>query len=296
VDLDGAQDIFEGHGWGYDRTDDPIFETGMRHFLDFFAEHGVRATLFVIARSLREPGKRRLIEEAVRAGHEIASHSLNHRYLPQLDLRAKRQEIGESRDLLQQALGVEVKGFRAPGYRIDRESMDVLAECGYAWDSSVFPTAKYATALGIDVATLRRPHHPVAGSDLVEWPMPDHRPFPIPFNPSYSLLLGGWLFRQGLRRYVRNGSGLSLLFHLIDLSEPLDASRLRGVLSKVFTLSNRSAAHKWKSCGAMLQLVKQHYRLTSTDEAIAEWRLARGAGASATATIHRGPDENAHVG
>ncbi len=31
--------------------------------------------------------------------------------------------------------------------------------------------------------------------------MPDHRPFPLPFNPSYALVLGDWLFRGGLRRF-----------------------------------------------------------------------------------------------
>ncbi len=295
VDLDGAQEIFEGHGWGYAHADDTVFESGMRNFLDFFAANDVRATLFVIARSVRDPRKRALLDEAVRAGHEIASHSLTHEYLTQLDLAGKRRQIAESRDLLEQELGVPVTGFRAPGYRIDRASIDLLAESGYAWDSSVFPTAKYSSALGIDVDTLKRPHHPVAGSDFVEWPMPDHRPFPLPFNPSYALVLGDWLFRQGLRRFRAQQGPLSLLFHLIDLADPLPSDRLRGLSSRIFTLSQVSAPDKRRRCQGMLDQVRAAYRIRTTGQAIAEWRGA----SAATSDAPRGanassPESRAH--
>ncbi len=285
VDLDGGQEIFEGHGWTYSHPTDSIFETGMRHFLDFFAANEIRATLFVTARAVRDRRKRALIEEAVCAGHEIASHSLTHEYLPQLDLAGKRRQIADSRDLLEQELAVPVVGFRAPGYRIDRASIELLAESGYRWDSSVFPTAHYARALQLDVETLATPHHPVAGSSFVEWPMPDHRPFPLPFNPSYALVLGDWLFRGGLRRFRARGGALSLLFHLIDLADPLPADRLLGLSSKIFTLSNLRAESKRTRCQSMLDQVKAAYRILTTKEAIAEWHVATDQGARREAVL-----------
>ncbi|MFN2398619.1 MAG: polysaccharide deacetylase family protein [Gemmatimonadaceae bacterium] len=272
VDLDGAEDIYEGHGWQYDHADDPIFVTGLRNFIDLFAANGIRATLFVIARSLRNPRKRALIEEAVEQGHEIASHSVTHSYLTALDSVGKRREIAQSREILESELGVRVRGFRAPGYRIDRESLEILADCGYEYDSSGFPTDKFAAALATSVSVLTGPHTPIAGSSFVEWPLPDHRPFPVPFNPSYSLLLGDWLFKWGLAKYRENGRSLALLFHLIDAAEPLAADRLRGLSSKIFTLSTISASEKLKRCQKMLDQVKSQYRIITTLEAIEEWR------------------------
>ncbi|MDZ4674385.1 MAG: polysaccharide deacetylase family protein [Gemmatimonadota bacterium] len=274
IDLDGGVEIFEGHGWRYASGRDPIFDTGLRGFLSFLAEHRIRATLFVVARSLHNPEKRGLIEAAVEQGHEIASHSLTHRYLTSLDTAGKHEEIGASRRLLEQELGITVRGFRAPGYRIDYESLEILAAHGYEYDSSAFPTARYATALHSTVERLRAPHHPVAGQALVEWPMPDHRPFPLPFNPSYALLLGGWLFRAGLDRFRRTGRPLTLLYHLIDLAAPLPAGELPGVAARVFTLSMMSAERKRARCGAMLDRVRQQYRLMTTLEAVEEWRAA----------------------
>lgn len=278
VDLDGAREIYEGHGWGYRHADDRIFESGMQHLLAFLAENEVKATLFVIARSVRDPARRALLEAAVRQGHEIASHSMHHRYLPQLDAKEKRVEIAESRHLLEQTLGVPVSGFRAPGYRIDRESVEMMAEHGYGWDSSAYPTAHYAEIFRRPVDALCAPHAPVAGSPFVEWPLPDHRPLPIPFNPSYALLLGDWLFRHGVERVRRRGGPLSLLFHLIDLAEPLPANRQRGLSSKIFTLSNLPARTKRERCQRMLDLVKAHYRIVTTETALAEWRTRPAAG------------------
>lgn len=272
VDLDGAQDIFEGNGWGYTASDDPIFESGQRNFLQFFADNGVRATLFVIARSLHNPAKRALIEAAVEQGHEIASHSLTHAYLTRIDSASKRREIEESKQLLERELGVQVKGFRAPGYRIDLESLQLLADCGYEYDSSAFPTEPYATALKTTVQRLESPHCPLPNTEFVEWSMPDHRPFPLPFNPSYSLLLGSWLFRSGVDRFRRSGRPLTMLFHLIDLADPLPASRLVGLKSRIFTLSTMSAARKRQRCQQMLDQVRRDYRIMTTADAIAEWR------------------------
>lgn len=228
--------------------------------------------MFVVARSLHDPRKRALIEAAVEQGHEIASHSLSHRYLTQLDTAGKEEEIGTSRRILEEELGIRVRGFRAPGYRIDYESLEILAAHGYEYDSSAFPTVRYATALRSTLERLRSPHRPVAGQELVEWPMPDHRPFPLPFNPSYSLLLGSWLFRAGLNRFRRNDRPLALLYHLIDLAEPLPAASLPGFAARVFTLSTMSAERKVARCGAMLDQVKRKYRLVTTREAIDEWR------------------------
>lgn len=275
VDLDGAREIFEGHGWGWPHTEDPIFESGLRAFLDFLADNQVRATLFVIARSVLDPHRRPLLQAAVAQGHEIASHSLTHQYLTAIDPAEKRREIAESRTVLEQELGVPVRGFRAPGYRIDRASLELLADCGYAYDSSAFPTRAHAKVLATSVEALRAPHQPVPGRPLVEWPMPDHRPFPLPFNPSYSLLVGDWLFRTGLARFRRTGRPLALLFHLIDLAEPLPAARLRGLSSRIFTLSTMSSAEKRARCQRMLDLARREYRLMTTTEAIDEWR--RGA-------------------
>src|SRR5581483_4959874 len=184
LDLDGATEIYEIHGWRYPASNDPLFESGMSHALQFFAANGIRATLFVIARQLDDPRKREFLEEAVRQGHEIASHTLTHRALPGLKRQEKYREIFESRQRLSGGSGVEVQGFRAPGFRMDRESLEFVAQAGYTYDSSLFPTARFARRAGVRQVS-GFPHRPLEGHPLLELAMPNPAPLPFPFHPCF---------------------------------------------------------------------------------------------------------------
>ena len=132
VDLDGASAIYRVRGLPYAAEDDPLFETGLRNGLAFLAEAGLKATLFAIAEDLYHPRKRALLEEAVAAGHEIASHSVTHRKLAPLSGDEKRREVFESRAMLADTLGVEVAGFRAPFFSVDRALFDLSARAAHA--------------------------------------------------------------------------------------------------------------------------------------------------------------------
>jgi peptidoglycan/xylan/chitin deacetylase (PgdA/CDA1 family) len=265
LDLDSCVHVYRAHGWSYDADDDPLFETGLRRALDFFARAGVRATLFVIAENLDDPRKRMLLTEAVRQGHEIASHSLTHRRLTALRRDEKRREIFESRERLMRELGVEARGFRAPGFALDRESFELVDEAGYAYDSSLFPRSGFARRIGADQMS-ESPHRPFTGRRLLELPMPAYAPLPFPFHPSYSLALGMWYFRLGLRRFQRARAPLTLLFHLTDFADPLPEERLPNLMARIYTLSNLDAQTKLQCCGQMLELVRRNYQLVETTQ------------------------------
>jgi len=264
VDLDGAADIYKSHGWDFTPADDPLFETGLRNILDLFDRNKIQATLFTIASSLDDPRKRKLIEEALGRGHEIASHSMTHAHLIRLNRDEKRREIAGSREKLEGALGVTIGGFRAPGYLIDRESLELLAESGYAYDASAFPTAVHARRLETSLDMLLAPHHPVAGSPLMELPLSDHRPCPVPFSPSYALLAGTRFFRWGAQRASRRGGPFVMLFHLTDVSSPLPPGRQKNWRQTLFTLSMMTARTKMTRCQAMLDVLRGQFEVTTT--------------------------------
>jgi len=268
LDLDGATHIYRAHGWPYDRHDDQLFVSGLRHALDVFDQAGVRATLFVIAEDVDHRGKREALRDAVRRGHEIASHSLTHRSLTALPLDEKRREVFESRERLAAELKVHVGGFRAPGFDMDRATLELLAEAGYAFDSSLFPTARSAHRVGVS-RVAATPHHPLGAHALLELPLPAYRPLPMPFHPSYSLVFGTWYFRLGLKRFRRTGAPFVLLFHLTDFADPLPRRQLPKWSAALFTLSYLSRQWKVRRCQEMLALVRRNYRLVSTGQLIA---------------------------
>jgi Polysaccharide deacetylase len=219
--------------------------------------------MFVISRQLDDPRKRELLQAAVREGFEIASHTVTHRFLTELASAEKRREIFDSRERLGSVLGVTPQGFRAPAFRIDRESLELLAEAGYAYDSSMFPTATFARRANVEKAW-NSPARPLEGRSLTELWLPSPAPLPFPFHPCYSLVLGMPYYRLALRRFCSRGLPLVFLFHLTDFADPLPETHLNGRKDRFFTLSYLSAEQKRRCCQKMLDAVREHFRIMTT--------------------------------
>ncbi|MCA8961457.1 MAG: polysaccharide deacetylase family protein, partial [Planctomycetes bacterium] len=271
VDLDGARTIYRHHGWEYPWTDDPLFESGMENLLRFLERNGSKATLFTIAEDLDDPRKRAWIDKAVAAGHEIASHSVSHPEFDELTPSQKSHEIAESKRKLEAELGVTVRGFRAPSYQIDRGMIDTLVAEGFAYDSSCRPDRDFAERLDVPVVQ-PFPYRPFLDESFVELPLPGGKPF----HPSYALVYGNGYFDRKLAKFARQNVPLVLLFHLTDFADPLPKDRLRGLKSKMYTLSQRDAKSKDARCQKMIESVKRRFELTTTD-AILESEPARRA-------------------
>ena len=108
--------------------------------LELLVERGITATFFVLGWvAQQEPETVRRIADA---GHEIASHGMTHDMIGRLSPEQFRGELAESRQLLEDLSGSPVLGYRAPTFSITRDTawaLDVLAELGFLYDSSVFP-------------------------------------------------------------------------------------------------------------------------------------------------------------
>jgi len=115
-------------------------EANTHKLLDLFDKKDVKATFFFLGWvAKRHP---RLVKEVANRGHEIACHSFWHRLVYTLGVEEFRKDTREAKDCIEQALGQRVCGYRAPSFSIVKSSlwaMDVLAELGFRYDSSVFP-------------------------------------------------------------------------------------------------------------------------------------------------------------
>lgn len=144
-------------------------EHNVDEILALFGEAGVSATFFTLGWiAERYPQAIRRIAEA---GHEIASHGYDHARVFNLDAAKFAQDIRVTRQILEDASGQAVIGYRAPSFSIDPRSLwafDVLAEQGYKYSSSVAPIVH--DHYGWREAP-RFAFRPVAGSDMVEIPV-----------------------------------------------------------------------------------------------------------------------------
>jgi len=108
--------------------------------LDLLARHHAKATFFVLGWVAQHQAA--CVRRIAKAGHEVASHGMSHHMLKRLTPAQFRTELLESRKLLEDLTGKPVVGFRAPTFSIVPHTawaIDVLADCGYSYDSSIFP-------------------------------------------------------------------------------------------------------------------------------------------------------------
>jgi polysaccharide deacetylase family protein (PEP-CTERM system associated) len=137
--------------------------------LDLLAEKQTHATFFTLGWvAERSPA---LIQRIIREGHEIASHGYAHDRITSLTADSFRTDLQRTKTILEDAAGVQVIGYRAPSFSIGKKNLwalDVLAELGYAYSSSVYPIAH--DHYGWPEAP-RWAFKPVAGSPMVEIPV-----------------------------------------------------------------------------------------------------------------------------
>ena len=172
-----VEDYFHVSGFSgcIDRSDWDSYplrvEGNTGRLLDLFDRKRVKATFFVlgwVAERLPD-----LVREIAGRGHEVACHGYSHQLIYRQSPEVFREETFHSKELLEDIIQSPVRGYRAASYSITEQSrwaLDVIAEAGFVYDSSVFPVRH--DRYGIPGS----PEHPYelespAGHKLVEFPL-----------------------------------------------------------------------------------------------------------------------------
>jgi polysaccharide deacetylase family protein (PEP-CTERM system associated) len=172
-----------------------------RKVLDLLDASGFKATFFVLGWVAENHAA--LVREIANRGHEVACHSLQHRRVFEMRADEFREDTRRAQELLQDACGQRIRGYRAPSFSITKDSLwalEILAELGFTYDSSIFPVRHPDYGMPeqqrfpFRVMTLSGP--------IVEFPMPTlklgRRRSPFG-GGAYLRILPYWYTRWGIR-------------------------------------------------------------------------------------------------
>jgi polysaccharide deacetylase family protein (PEP-CTERM system associated) len=202
-------------------------DANVNRILDRFAAAGVHATFFTLGWvAERHPG---MIRRIVTEGHELASHGYGHALVHTLDAAQFRADVRRARQLLEDAGGVAVTGYRAPTFSLGARTpwaFKVLEEEGYRYSSSTYPIRH---DLYGEPGAPRFPYRP-ANTTIIELPLTTvpigGRNFPFA-GGGYFRLLPYRLFRAGLARLNRRERRPGIFyFHPWEIDP--DQPRVRG--------------------------------------------------------------------
>lgn len=248
MDLDEIHHYFEIHGLTAPRESSTlVYDVAIDRLCGLADAGRFPLTLFAIGRDLSRVVARDRLKVAADDGHEIANHSLDHRYdLVRLGRAEIERQVAEGATIIQAACGTRPVGFRAPGYTITDEVFNVLAEVGVSYDASVFPCPAYWTAKAVTIGiialrgrrsqsivdtpkVLRAPTQPYrvgrpywkAGQGILEIPVQVTRGLRLPFIGT-SVTLAGPARARWLAKMCVGEPLVNLELHGIDVLDATD--------------------------------------------------------------------------
>jgi polysaccharide deacetylase family protein (PEP-CTERM system associated) len=77
-----------------------------------------------------------LVKAIASRGHEVASHGNNHLMCNQLNHNDLKEDLSQSKKLLEDITGNKVNGYRAPNFSINDTALNLVQSCDYKYDSS----------------------------------------------------------------------------------------------------------------------------------------------------------------
>ena len=122
-------------------------ERNTRKALDLLDEFGVKATFFTLGWVADEMPE--IVREIAARGHELASKGYFHRTIQEMTPAEFREDLQRSREAIERATGTRVIGYRVARGHLglaDLWALDVLAEEGFAYDSSFYPRLRSVAA------------------------------------------------------------------------------------------------------------------------------------------------------
>jgi len=175
-------------------------ERNTQRLLELFDNNGIKVTFFVLGWvAERVP---HLVSEIAAMGHEVACHGYSHQLVYDQTVEEFREETLRSKSLLEDIAQVPVRGYRAASYSITQRSLwalDVLAEAGFTYDSSIFPIRHDRYGMPGTPETPYQLKSP-AGQSIVEFPLSTARLFGM-----HLPVAGGGYFRLYPYRLTKFG-------------------------------------------------------------------------------------------
>lgn len=150
---------------------------GVPRILKLLDRYGLPATFFVPADTARRHPT--VVKEIHARGHEIGHHGDVHESPAHLDLGAERRVLEAGLQTLEALTGERPRGYRSPAWDLSPNSLALLSEYGFLWDSSLMGDDFQLYHVGDGASEAGLVEIPVS------WELDDAPHFLFDFGPDY---------------------------------------------------------------------------------------------------------------
>lgn len=202
---------------------------GLDVALDYMDQKNIKGTFFVVGEIAEQMTD--TLQRMDRNGHDIACHNWVHLRPVTMTAEEYKEQLIWAKEKLEDILGHEVMGYRAPSFGIDDERYDVMRSCGFKYDSSKLKPQKSAKYGVLSLKGFKEIYPCVfKNGDFIEFEVSTQK-----IGDMNMLLSGGyirmlpWFFMKWMTaKYLKTGQPYVMYIHPIDLS-PKPMPRVPGV-------------------------------------------------------------------
>jgi polysaccharide deacetylase family protein (PEP-CTERM system associated) len=221
-------------------------EANTERVLDLLRDSHFTATFFVLGWVAEHFPQ--LVRRIAAEGHEVACHSHLHRKIYELSQDEFRSDTLRAKNYIEDACGQAVRGYRAPSFSIRKDSswaLGILAELGFAYDSSIFPVVH--PDYGVPLAPRAPFRVNTSSGSIVEFPMTtlDWHGFRSPVGGGAYLRFLPYAFTRWSIKFInqQEGTPASVYIHPWEL-DPDQPRIANGATSKLRHYTGLSKATK----------------------------------------------------
>jgi len=109
--------------------------TGVYRLLDVFERKEIRTSFFIPGHAIERWPE--TVRDIVVAGHEIGHHGYLHEYLAGMDREEEEKILLRGLAAFEKVVGQRPQGYRAPGFKVNYWTPELLIKHGFIYDSSL---------------------------------------------------------------------------------------------------------------------------------------------------------------
>lgn len=193
---------------------------GIEEYLNILNRHGIKSTLFTVGDLA--PQIADLLRPHLAQGHTLAMHSYTHVAPMTVPLEQFRESIRKAKRKMEELFGVEIQGFRAPCFSMDKSRLDALRELGFRYDSSHLDYRQARHTVDLDLKDYQHITDEIhRNGEFYEFGLAKEKVFghPFPISGGGYVRLSEWGFiRTLIRQYVRKHDYYVFYLHPFELT------------------------------------------------------------------------------
>lgn len=193
---------------------------GLDTAFDILDKKDIKGSFFVVGEIADK--LENTLQKMDKNGHDIACHNWVHLRAEMMTQDEYKEQLIKAKEKLEEILGHEVTGYRAPSFAINDEYFNTMRSVGFKYDSSKLKSQKSSKYGFISLNGFKEIKPCIyRDGDFTEFEVSTQK------IGSMNMLLGGgyirmlpWLFMKWMnKRYMKTGKPYVLYIHPIDMSK-----------------------------------------------------------------------------